>query len=434
MPRRFIMVRWLLIVLLTVVVGCSQSLYMQGKRHLARGEYDPAIEAFNKEISANPTSARAWRELGVTFYEQGNLIKAEDALKQANNIKPDARTNRFLGLVYERQENYEKAIKAYTTSLSLQSRGKTASLTRAHLDRLVSRKMEADVSKALADEANINVDTIPQNTIAVVNFDGSHLPADLAPLAQGLAEFTAIDLAKVHSLTVVERQKLDVLLKELEFGASGYVDPATAPRLGRLMGSRKLVTGTVLGIGDEGLELDGAIVNTADSSMLRPEEVEGRLSKFFQVQKDFVFEIIKELGISLSAAERDSIEQVPTESYLAFLAYSRGLDYQRRGNYVDAKQAFSEAVRLDENFQQAESQLETVADPAAAELSYQQALDQYEGAVRDEGEGQSEGLDARLTTVAQNTGTSPSSERTTPIEMPVVRDATVKIKGNPDAP
>ena len=128
--------KWLLLAVL--MVGCSQSFYMQGRKHLKKGEYDPAVEAFYKEISVNPASAEAWRELGVTFYEKEDFQKAEDALKQANQIRPDARIHLYLGLIFEKQDDLRKAISAYSTSLSLQPKGKTASMTRAHLDRLIS--------------------------------------------------------------------------------------------------------------------------------------------------------------------------------------------------------------------------------------------------------------------------------------------------------
>jgi len=424
-----------LVLLMALVVGCSQSLYMQGRRHLNKGEYDPAIEAFYKEISVNPKNAEAWRELGVTYYEKSDLTKAEDALKQANNIQPDARTHLYLGLIYEKQEDYGKAINAYATSLSIQPKGKTASMTRAHLDRLISKKIEADVSQAIENEANIDTDTIPDNTIAVANFDASHLSLELAPIARGLAEFTSIDLAKVQSLTVVERLKLDMILKEQQFSASEYVDPASAPRMGRLMGTRKLVTGSVLSIGEEGLKLNGAIVNTIDSSSARPESIEGELKKFFELEKEFVFGILDTLGIELSAEERDAIKEFPTESYVAFLAYCRGLEYESRGMYGAAKQELTEAVRLDGNFQQANEQLQAVTDIQAGGVGYQESFNEFEGAVKRQSDRQqsSGDLGSRLSSVAHNSGTIPSSSSST-IEPPVVSNAgTVIIEGDLDA-
>ncbi len=428
---------WLLLALL--LVGCSQSLYMQGRRHLEKGDFDPAIAAFYQEISVNPTSVRAWRELGVAFYEKGDLAKADDALKQANQIAPDARTHLYFGLTYEQQEEYNKALDAYTLSLSLKPGGKTASLIRSHLDRLVMRKLERDAALAVENESAIDADTIPANTVAVTNFDGSSLSAELAPLARGLAELTSIDLAKVSALTVVERAKLDLLLRELEMGVSGVVDPATAPRLGLLMGSRKLITGTVLSIGEDGLKLDAAVVSTIDSTTLRPEGVEGELTKFFHVQKQLVFNILQELGIKLSAEERDAIEEIPTESFLAFMAYSRGLEYLSRGPqwYGAAEREFKNAVEHDGNFQPAREQANTVTQ-LMNEGGYEQSYSRFETTVRqesDQGVVSSGGTEGALTALAGNLGIIPGQTDPPPADELPVTDQTVslRIKGDLDA-
>ncbi|HWR81762.1 MAG TPA: tetratricopeptide repeat protein [Candidatus Deferrimicrobium sp.] len=430
---KYLFVAVLFLALLTA--GCSQSFYMQGRKHLNRGEHDPAIESFYKEISANPTSAEAWRELGVAYYEKGDLAKAEDALKQASGIRPDARTHLFLGLLYEKGQDYTRAIDAYSAALGLQPRGKQAAAIRAHLDRLISRKIESDIAVALKNESQINPNSIPENTIAVGNFDASHLPPELAPIARGLAEFTSIDLAKVEALTVLERLKLDMLLHELQLGTTGYVDPASAPRLGLLMGTRKLVTGTVVGIGDEGLKLDGAIVNTTDGATARPEGSEGQLKKFFKVQKEFVLKIIDELGITLSAAERDSIMEVPTESYLAFLAYCRGLDYRSQGMYSSAEQEFRKAVEIDGNFQQAETQLQSLVNRPVGTVNYEQSFADLEQAARQEGlqPQATTGLDSRLTSVAQHSGTIPAVGGGPVLVLPLSsQPATVIVRGDLD--
>ena len=65
--------------------------------------------------------------------------------------------------------------------------------------------------------------------------------SEMAPLAKGFAEFTAIDLAKVKSLRVIDRLKIDMILDELQLSASGAVDPSTAPRMGKLLGSKHLM-------------------------------------------------------------------------------------------------------------------------------------------------------------------------------------------------
>jgi tetratricopeptide (TPR) repeat protein len=337
--------------------------------------------------------------------------------------------------LYEKRQDHTRAIDAYSAALGLQPRGKQASAIRAHLDRLISRKIESDIAAALENESRIDPNSIPENTIAVGNFDASHLPPELAPIARGLAEFTSIDLAKVEALTVLERLKLDLLLQELKLGTTGYVDPASAPRLGLLMGTRKLVTGTVVGIGDEGLKLDGAIVNTADGATARPEGSEGQLKKFFKVQKEFVLKIIDELGITLSAAERDSIMKAPTESYLAFLAYCRGLDYESQGMYGSAEQEFRTAVEIDGDFQQAETQLQTLTNRPIGAVDYQQSLADLEQAAQQESlqPEATMGLDSRLTSVAQHSGTIPSAGGGPVLVLPLSsQPATVIVRGDLD--
>jgi len=237
------MIKLILIFSLVLLAGCAPSLYTQGRGMMEQGEYSRAVDLYYEEIRNNPESAKAWRELGVALYRQGELTRAEDALMQANNIKPDAKANLYLGLIYEKQEMYERALDAYQVSLNLKPKRLIKDQIRSRFDYLISKKMEAEVTLAIKQEADIDVDTIPENSIGVIDFDNSQLPPELAPLSKGLAEMTAIDLAKISSLKVVDRLKIETILGELKLGASKYSDPKVGPRLGKLMGSRKIVSG-----------------------------------------------------------------------------------------------------------------------------------------------------------------------------------------------
>jgi tetratricopeptide (TPR) repeat protein len=367
--------------LMLILIGCSSGPYSQGQRLVDEGQYDQAIDMFYDQIRENPKDAGAWRELGIAFYEKGDLMKAEDALKQANNIKPDSRTNLYLGLIYEKEEDYGRAIDAYRAALSLGPNSRTKTQLQAHLDLLTRKRIQQEVSQALAAESKINVDTIPDNTIAVVDFDGSHLPPDLAPISKGLAEFTALDLGKVKSLRIVDRTKIEAVLRELKLSSSRYADPSTAPRMGRLLGSNHIVTGTVLGIGVDEIQLDGAVVSTRDSLPELTPPVKGNLEKVFALQKKFVFDVIDSLDITLTPEEREAIQKVPTESYLAFLAYCRGLDYKSRGMFEEAESQFRDAVRIDGSFQPAVVQSKALAVAPAMEAQQDMTPEQVENSL-----------------------------------------------------
>jgi tetratricopeptide (TPR) repeat protein len=383
------------VLVLAMVAGCASDQLRQG-RHLAeQGRYEQAVDTLYSYIDANPKSAPAWRELGVVFYENGDLTKAEDALLQANNIAPDSRTNLYLGMTFEKAGNIDRAIDAYQAALGLNPGSRTRDMIQAHLNELMAQKIRQEVSTSLTNEAAIKADTIPDNTIAVVDFDNSRLPADLAPLSKGLAEFTAADLSKVKSLRVVERQKLDFLLKEMKLASSEYANPAYSPRLGRLMGSRHIVTGSLMGVGDKEFRMDGAVVSTADSSAKPTSPTEGTLDRFFQVQKEFVFKVIDNLGITLTPQERDSIQKVPTESFLAFMAYCRGLDYQSRGMMDQARQEYRQAAAADNKFIAARQQVKTLSLPAPTAPGAPGSLEQLESSAGEEsgGDQSSTGLD-----------------------------------------
>ncbi|MCK5125859.1 MAG: tetratricopeptide repeat protein [candidate division Zixibacteria bacterium] len=393
----------LLLALIVFLAGCSQSLYNKGQQLSNEGQYDNAIDILYQEITVNPKNSKAWCELGVAFYKKGDLTKAEDALHQANSIKPDSKTNLFLGLIYEKQDKPNQAITAYRSALGMKPGSKTRKMLEGRLDNLIAQVIKKEVSFALSNESDIDADTIPNNSIAVVSFDNTHLSPELAPISKGLAEFTALDLAKVSSLKVVDRLKIDAILQELQLGKSGYVDPGTAPRFGRLIGSSKIITGTLVGLGDDVIRLDGAIVSIRDSitQMTSPEEAS--TEKFFQLQKGFVFKVIDNLGIQLTAEERDAIEEVPTESYLAFMAYCRGLELESQGMHQEAKREYGIAARNDVGFKQAKVRRNTAGRQAAAKAAPTTSFSQFETeVVSSETESAESSLD-RFQTVALST-------------------------------
>jgi TolB-like protein len=260
----------------------------------------------------------------------------------------------------------------------------------------------------------------------VVNFDGSNLDPEYAPLARGLAELTAADLAKVKSLRVVERLKIDMLMQELKLGQTDYVDASQAPRMGRMLGSSKLVTGSVMNVGEERIRLDGAVVSTRDSSASVAEPSEGELDKFFAVQKELVFKVLGDLDVQLDASERDAIQEFPTESFLALMAFSRGLDFQSRGMYKAAEQEYRQAVSHDASFAPAQQALQMSASMQAPSVSRAQM--ETVAASASPGE-QETSLGSRLTWMTDRTDDGKTDIKRPPTP---VGTGTVVVRGNLD--
>ncbi|MFH2051434.1 MAG: tetratricopeptide repeat protein [bacterium] len=373
---------WWLLALIAGLGGCAPGYFGQGMKMSRDGHHQEAVDLFYQEIRERPDSASAWRELGIAFYNLQEYGKAQEALNQAIRIEPDPRAHLYLGLLFEEQQDYDQALEAYRNAVKLRPDGRTEKLLRAHIRDLVQKRIKEDIDQALADEANLEARTVPANTIAVVDFDASGLPPDLAPLGRGLVEFTSLDLAKVRALTVVERARLATLLAELELSREGLTDPGSRLRVGRLLGARNLVTGTLALGGQDELEIYGAVGSTLDAAVLEAPVARGDLESFFALQKDLVFGIIGSLGIELSRAERDSIEAVPTESVLAFLAYCRGLEAEQNGDLDQAVRHYRQAAEQDPGFGEAKARGQDASDALeAAALGMTGGAEAFETAV-----------------------------------------------------
>ncbi|MFQ5498798.1 MAG: tetratricopeptide repeat protein [Candidatus Zixiibacteriota bacterium] len=421
------LVTLLFLLLILLLGGCSQSLYTQGRKLVAQEQYRSAVDLFYEELKLHPDNSQAWRELGFAYYKNGNLVKAEDALQQAGAIRWDARTHLYLGFVYEKTSDVGKALDAYGAALTLSPQGRTHTIINSRILALKRKQIEIEARRVIANERSIDTDTIPSNTVAVVSFDGSRLSLSMQPIALGLAEFVAADLAKVASLTVVERMQVEAVLKELKLGESGNLDPSSAPKAGRLFGSRRVITGSVWELGESSMRLDGAIVDVVDSATTVTDATEGAMKRVFEVEKEFVFQILDSLGIKLTDAERRAIREVPTDSYLAFLAYSRGLSFVDNGMYVEAQEQFGEAIAHDPGFGEAQVELQTLnsTDPTLIDAPLDQFVDIAGGAM---GGGDGDGGSGQdLSTIAVNNGFTGTGADQSPDEPPLSRGS-VSVK------
>jgi hypothetical protein len=83
------------------------------------------------------------------------------------------------------------------------------------------------------------------------------------------------------------------------------------------------------------------------------------LENFFRLEKRIVFALLADLGIQLTEAEQDAIDEVPTRNLQAFLAYSRGLAAEDQQDFGAAADFFGQAVQIDPGFEIASVEGET---------------------------------------------------------------------------
>lgn len=209
---------------------------------------------------------------------------------------------------------------------------------------------EAAARRAIAAERSIDPASIPERTVGVAPFALRGTDSTVAPLAYGLAELLMTDLARSARLQVVDRVRVGALLRELSMSSAGAVDSTTAPRVGRLVGARRIVIGS-LGVRPDGaLGLEARIANVATSDVESGISAYASLDDILDAEKALAFRVFEELGIILTPAERAAVEQRPTRSIAALLAFSRGVQAETRGDHDAAARAYQSAARIDPGF------------------------------------------------------------------------------------
>ena len=227
---------------------------------------------------------------------------------------------------------------------------------------------DRDAKAALAAENSIDAGKIPARTFAVTPFTVGTHDTLLTPLGFGLADLLVTDLARSPQLQMVERLRTDAILRELSLVDAGITDPRGAPRVGKLIGARRLLIGSVSSGGGDVVRLQARVVDVIGGTVQELVSAEAPLSRIIEAEKALALLVFERLGITLTPAQRTLVEQRQSTQLAALVAYGRGVEADAHGDAAGAMAAFGEASRLDASFAAARTQV-AVAGPAAASQS-----------------------------------------------------------------
>jgi len=366
------MCAWCLVPLLLIFMACASYAYWEAKACLQQGNYASAISKFIEAESEHPADFRIKRDLGIAYFQIRDYDRAIEKLSAAKNLKPaDGLTILHLGLCYEALQNLNQALAEYSRLTSLNKFSSIRSRIELRMKDIMRKKIAAEVQQAIRDEQKLVATAAPENSIAILYFKNINQWDKLNPLEKGLAIMLTTDFSKVERLKIIERMKLEHLIAELKLSQSDLLDAQTAPRLGKLLGARKLVKGGFITSEEGYLQIIAAIVESGETDAPAVEaQADGRLNDFFRLEKKLVFQMIKEMGIRLTSSEIENIKKVPTANLMAFLAFSEGLDFEDKGDLGQAKNSYRRALTLDPDFQMVGERLQgmTSARPSEAQL------------------------------------------------------------------
>lgn len=98
----------------------AKEFYRVGNEHYEKGDFDKAIEYYNKAVEADPLFDKAYYNRGLAYACKEDYDKAIEDIDKMIELKPNfAEAYYILGLAYEYKQMPEKAIDNYNKALKL---------------------------------------------------------------------------------------------------------------------------------------------------------------------------------------------------------------------------------------------------------------------------------------------------------------------------
>jgi TolB-like protein len=324
------------------------------------------IAKLQTDLKTTPSDARLWRDLGVAYFANRQYQAARQSLYQA--LKRDTRDPKtlfYLGLSLEFEKRATLALAVYESYHYTPRFSSYRKLMKARYYHLSRRLLRADMRALLQREQQFSADSIAANAVAVFPLVYQGKNEEIAALSKGLAEMLITDLSQVRRLDVIDRVRVQALLDEMALGQSGLVEATTAAKAGNLIRAGKIIRGSYHLLDPDKLNVDVAywdVKKRANSTTTTHTDV---LKNLFQLEKDIVFDVIEDMGIELTPAEREKIQRVPTQNLRAFIYYCLGLAKEDAGEFAQAGKYFLKAVELAPGFSWAADKAEIAAELSA---------------------------------------------------------------------
>lgn len=221
------------------------------------------------------------------------------------------------------------------------------------------KNMSGTDDLTVTKELNERTKDVNAKRVAIIYFDNSGGDPSMEKLKKGLADMLITDLSNVRMLDIVERDKLEAVLKEQKLSNSKEFDPNTAAKVGKLLGAQIILTGGYFEMMGS-LRLDARFIDVETGKILKADGVDGVTSSFFNIQKQLSWKIINNLDVNLTPDEKAGIEakQNNTDiSYSDMIQYSKALDFYDNNKKIESKKLVEKILAKYPDFEAAKNLL-----------------------------------------------------------------------------
>ena len=314
------------------------------------------IPRLEREAAAQPADANVATELGVAYFRANRFEDARTSLARATQSgSASATAYMYLGLANEELKDWTAARAAYESYLTRKDADAVEQI-RGRMVLVAREELRQTARSVIAREQQMTEEAPTPRTVAVMPFRLVGTSEDLMPLQAALSDMIITDLSVSPAIKSIERAQMKAMVDEMLLAQAGLAESTTGARVGRLLKAEHVVQGVIAQSSAEQIRMDATVLNTQRSAQAGTFGSEQQMNAIFALEKEIVFNIFSTLGVTLTPAERERINENRTGNLLAFLAYGRGLDAMDRGNFQQAATFFRQAAQLDPNFNRAQTQ------------------------------------------------------------------------------
>ena len=193
-------------------------------------------------------------------------------------------------------------------------------------------------------------------TVAVIGIGAFSVTLeDATALGNGLVDMITTELSERPEVRTIDRQTIDEVLRrqQVSIGATGISDDA-AIQIGRLLGANFIVRGNAA-LDRRTARLDLRMIDVETSVVVKSVKESGDRESLLELTERIADLLVTDLELP----ERPTLAQV-TIPVAASFAYSRGLDYERKGRRDRAAEMYRHALAVFPQHPHAQAALERV--------------------------------------------------------------------------
>lgn len=156
-------------------------------------------------------------------------------------------------------------------------------------------------SMVLVFAANTTYADFKKTKIAVMDFQVQGEKLETEDIGKIVAEWLITALVQEGRFDVIERRLLEKILQEQKLGVSGVVDSDSVSKLGKVLGAKIVVTGSVMKI-RQFMEVNARLINVENGSIIAAEKVKSENAAKLE-------DLVTEMGVKI-------ISDFPLEGYV----------------------------------------------------------------------------------------------------------------------